>query len=278
MFSSKAPPPLSRHAERIRWLEEVDGPLVPVAADYDAHETVPRHSHSRAQLLYAWSGAVIVTTGEGRWLIPPDHALWIPPHVEHAVEAHGPRHGAVRMRSLFVRPDALAELPRASRVVGMTDLMRSLIVEAVAIPLRDGTCRRDELIMALLKEEIVRLPEKPLGLPLPRDERLAALCRDFLDAPSPHTTIDLWADRLAMSRSTFTRLFRRETGLGVAAWRQQACLFAALPRLADGEAVTSVALDLGYDSIAAFSTMFKRVLGAPPSDYLGMAHHRIPRG
>ncbi|OIQ83593.1 HTH-type transcriptional repressor of iron protein A [mine drainage metagenome] len=273
MFSSDRPPPLSRHADRIRWLEEVDGPLVPVAADYGAHESVPRHSHSRAQLLYAWSGAVIVTTGEGRWLIPPDHALWIPPRTEHAVEAHGAGHHAVRMLSLFVRPDALADLPGASRVVGVTDLMRSLIVEAVAIPLRDGTSRRDELIMALLKEEIVRLPEKPLGLPLPRNERLAALCRDFLQDPSPHTTIDHWADRLAMSRSAFTRLFRRETGLGLAAWRQQACLFAALPRLADGEAVTSVALDLGYDSIAAFSTMFKRVLGAPPSAYL-----RTPRG
>jgi AraC-like DNA-binding protein len=42
-----------------------------------------------------------------------------------------------------------------------------------------------------------------------------------------------------------------------------------LPRLARGESVTSVALDLGYDSVAAFTTMFKRMLGASPRHYFG---------
>jgi AraC-like DNA-binding protein len=51
-------------------------------------------------------------------------------------------------------------------------------------------------------------------------------------------------------------------------WRQQACMFAALPRLADGEPVTTVALDLGYDSVAAFITMFKRMTGEPPRSWL----------
>ena len=71
-----------------------------------------------------------------------------------------------------------------------------------------------------------------------------------------------------MSRRAFTRLFRRETGLSFVNWRQQACLVAALPRLVAGETVTTVALDLGYDNPAAFTTMFKRVLGASPRAYL----------
>ncbi|MNE86844.1 transcriptional activator FtrA [compost metagenome] len=73
-----------------------------------------------------------------------------------------------------------------------------------------------------------------------------------------------------MSRRAFTRAFRRETGLSLSVWRQQACLFAALPRLAAGEPVTSVALDLGYGSIPAFTTMFKRMLGAPPRSYFNV--------
>jgi AraC-like DNA-binding protein len=52
------------------------------------------------------------------------------------------------------------------------------------------------------------------------------------------------------------------------AWRQQACILVALPRLAAGEAVTSVAMDLGYDNPAAFTSMFRRSLGAPPHAYL----------
>ncbi|MFD2501174.1 helix-turn-helix domain-containing protein [Rhizorhabdus histidinilytica] len=50
-------------------------------------------------------------------------------------------------------------------------------------------------------------------------------------------------------------------------WRQQACLLIALPRLAAGEAVTTIALDLGYESPAAFTTMFKRLAGVAPSHY-----------
>jgi AraC-like DNA-binding protein len=35
-----------------------------------------------------------------------------------------------------------------------------------------------------------------------------------------------------------------------------------------GEPVTTVALDLGYDNPAAFTSMFKRILGSSPRTYL----------
>jgi AraC-like DNA-binding protein len=96
---------------------------------------------------------------------------------------------------------------------------------------------------------------------------LIARCQSFLKKPDSHQTIDEWCDALGMSRRSFTRLFRKETGLSFMTWRQQACLVAALPRLVAGETVTSVAVDLGYDNPAAFTTMFKRVLGASPRAY-----------
>ena len=52
------------------------------------------------------------------------------------------------------------------------------------------------------------------------------------------------------------------------AWRQQACLVAALPRLSAGQSITQVALDLGYDSPSAFSTMFRKRLGQAPSYFI----------
>ena len=57
-------------------------------------------------------------------------------------------------------------------------------------------------------------------------------------------------------------------GVSFVTWRQQACLFACLPRLAAGEPVTRVALDAGYESVPAFTTMFKRMLGTSPRIYL----------
>ena len=68
-----------------------------------------------------------------------------------------------------------------------------------------------------------------------------------------------------MSRRTFTRLFRAQTGASFAAWRQQVCLQAAIARLTQGQSVTRVALDLGYASPSAFASAFRRVLGATPA-------------
>lgn len=251
--------------ERRAWLEQSEGQTIALASDYPRGYVVHMHSHTRSQLLYALSGVVTVTTSIGRWVVPTGDALWIPSRVEHAVEMLGP----VSMRSVYVRPDAIDGLPEAIRVMAVSDLMRSLIIEAVTLPLDHEPTSRAGLVLALMTQEIPRLPVQPLGLAFPAEPRLALLCRGFLDNPSSQVRIDDWAKSLAMSRRAFTRTFRRQTGLSLSAWRQQACLFAALPRLAAGEPVTSVALDLGYDSVPAFTTMFKRMLGAPPSRYLG---------
>ena len=67
---------------------------------------------------------------------------------------------------------------------------------------------------------------------------------------------------------TLARLFDRELGMSFRAWRQQRRLLASLEMLAGGQPVTSVALDLGYDSPSAFIAMFKRALGKSPTAYL----------
>jgi AraC-like DNA-binding protein len=51
----------------------------------------------------------------------------------------------------------------------------------------------------------------------------------------------------------------------------------ALERLAAGDPVTTVALDLGYDSPSAFITMFRSRLGATPGRYFGGADAPSPR-
>ena len=252
------------HRQRLEWLEGAAGPIVALPSEYPDGYHVPNHHHSRSQLLHALTGVVLVSSQFGRWMVPPDHAMWIPAGVEHSVDMLG----NVSMRSLYVVPNAVAGLPARLRVVGVGDLMRSLIVEAVGLSEEARLSTRGDLLLTLLLHEIPAMPERPLGLPFPADARLAVLCRRFVTDPSPRTTIDEWAAAVGMSRRTFTRVFHRQTGLSLSTWRQQALLFAALPRLADGEPVTRVALDLGYDSVPAFTTMFKRMLGTAPRNYL----------
>lgn len=243
-------------------VEVSDNQAVAFAHRFDRDEHVPEHQHSRSQLLHPITGVVTVSTSAGRWMVPPDHALWIPAGVRHAVDTIG----RVEMHSAYVKPDAIPGLPTHLHVTGMTRLMRSLLAETVRIG-PEASDIRAQLIQEALLHEIPMLPERPLGLPFPRSARLSGLCHGFVAQPSARLEIDDWADTAGMSRRTFTRIFRQQTGLSLSAWRQQACVMAALPRLSAGEAVTAVAMDLGYDSMPAFTTMFSRVMGAPPKAY-----------
>jgi AraC-like DNA-binding protein len=248
---------------RLAEYERTPRPVVAIANDFPAGHEMPPHRHQRSQLVYGASGVMLVGSEQGRWVVPPERAAWIPAGVVHDLRMLS----RVSTITIWVDPDPDLDLPGECQVVAVSQLMRSLLLESVDIaPEYDGATR-EGLVMALLLHELGRLPTLPLCLPFPRHEGLARQCRTFLAAPEPHDTIDHWSAALNMSRRTFTRLFRRETGLTFSAWRQQACLFAAMPRLAADESVTTVALDLGYDSPAAFTTMFKRLLGVPPRRY-----------
>lgn len=270
-FEAQAQPAAGDEVElrrRLAFIEAASADVIAVSGDYpDGHE-VAAHSHSRAQLLYPFRGSVMISTGQGRWMVPPGHAMWIPAGVEHAVEMIG----LVRMRSAYIRAGIKQGLPESLQVLAVSELMRSLIVEAVQ-PAAKGEQGGEDLdrsaaIMRLILLEIPRLHERPFALPFPADPRLVRLCREFVAAPSAAVRIDTWASRAGMSRRSFTRAFQRETGVSLSVWRRQATLLAALPLLARGASVTEVALDLGYESAPAFTTMFRRMLGVAPRTYL----------
>jgi len=64
------------------------------------------------------------------------------------------------------------------------------------------------------------------------------------------------------------RLFPSETGLSFGQWLNQARLQRAFELFDEGRNVTQVALDLGYSSPAAFTKMFRRLMGRPPTEVL----------
>jgi AraC-like DNA-binding protein len=252
---------------RVEAIDDVPRPILAVGNDYpDAHRIAP-HTHRRGQLISGTSGVLVLSTPQGAWVMPPQRGLWIPPRVVHEVRMLGD----VSVHSLYLEPEIAEGMPGHCQVVGISPFMRSLMAEALDLAPDYDLDSRAGALMSLIQHEMRRLPVLPLSLPFPTHDALARRCQQFLREPAAHETIEMWSEPLGMSRRAFTRLFRRETGLSFVEWRQQACLIVALPRLSAGEPVTTVALDLGYDNPAAFTTMFKRVLGASPRNYLRRA-------
>ena len=247
-------------------LAEIDAGTAPVscrATDYPAGWEVAPHAHGKHQLIYAVHGVMAVKADAGQWVVPPTRGIWMPAGMTHAIQCIG----VVNMRSLFILPGAVPNLPVESCVVGISPLLRELIRAAAEVPAPYVPASRDGRLMRLMLDELRTLPVLPLHLPMPLEPRLLEICTRLQQRLDDVSTLADWAAHLGVDVKTIQRLFQRETGMTFGKWRQQARLLRALELLASGERVVDIALALGYDSPSAFTTMFKRQFGQTPSQF-----------
>jgi AraC-like DNA-binding protein len=228
---------------------------------------MPVHAHAEAQLTFAASGMVQVHTDSGRWLVPPQLAVWVPAGVSHRVEAltdaelwmvHW-QHSAVSAWA----PPVLRE--RGAFALRITQLLRSLLDAAFAT---DLGADKAELMVRLMLHELTGTADAPTFLPWPTSpvgRRLADLA--FKDHQNRLGFGEL-ASRAATSVCSASRVFPAETGLTFKAWRQRARIVRAIDRLARGEAIARVSAESGFASMAAFSSAFRQVTAMAPTEFL----------
>lgn len=255
-------------------IERVDGPALiaysieaEAASEYrEGTETYDWHRHLRGQFFCVESGLVHVHTEHGSWLLPPHRAGWMPPGEWHTVSISGPMSGW----GVFIAPGASHCLPERPCVIGISELMRALVRHASAWTWSEQLDAAQERVMAVMLDEMCRAPREPLHLPMPLDRRLLRIAQAVLEQPQDNRSLEDWADWAGLSVRSLSRLFRAETALSFAQWRQQARLSRALEQLAEGEPVASVADALGYASVSAFVAMFRRSFGQSPGRYFSL--------
>jgi len=241
--------------------------IVVHARSYGRGTRLGQHVHRQAQLLFAASGVMQVTTPAGRWLVPPQRAVWLPPRLEHAVDVLAD----IEMRTLYIAPEWLAGGEGAARldrefVVAVRPLLRALI-----LALFDGMsmARRTDLVVRLALLELVEAGDPATFMPLPSDPRARRVADLVLADPAGERGLDDLADEAGTSARTVARLFPAETRLTFKQWRQRARIMAALAMLAGGDVpIKAVSARLGFSSTAAFSHAFGQVMGATPTDFL----------
>jgi AraC-like DNA-binding protein len=241
--------------------------------------TVGLHSHNESQLIFAASGTVQVYTTQGRWLVPPQLAVWIPAGVPHRTEVLFD----TDLWMIYCHPSVSqnwaqpASLERAF-ALRVTVLLRELIFAAFAETCSPG---KSELIVRLLLHELTETQDAPTFLPLPASaigRRVAELA--LADASNVLDLGEL-AQRAATSLRTISRLFPTETGLTFKAWRQRARIVLAIDRLSAGNPISQVASHAGFASTAAFCFAFRQVTRMTPGHFLdhatGRQAHRAAR-
>jgi AraC-like DNA-binding protein len=242
-------------------------PLADVAGgswDFRHGHVLKRHSHPEDQLLFAAEGVMAVDTDQGIWVVPPLRAVWIPAETLHGVTMSG----RVSMRTLYFLPSLCKFLPRRCLVLNISSLLKELIVHASSFPKLRRSSSSQRHIIDVILDQLKVVESIPIQLPLPRDPRARKLVDQLFANPSDQRPLDGLSSRSGASKRTIQRLFIEETGMSFSKWRQRLRLISAMQRLAAGEAVTTVALETGYNSASAFVAMFRKQVGMTPGRYL----------
>lgn len=233
------------------------------------------HAHGEAQLIFAASGTMQVYTSSGRWLVPPQLAVWVPAGVSHRIEMlSDTEQWMIYWLPTASRKWAPAQSLDRAFALGVTPLLRELIFAAFAEGI---TPEKRELIVKLVLHELTETPDAPTFLPLPASEVGKHVADLALADPRSLLSIAELARQAASSVRTISRLFPRETGLTYKAWRQRARIVLTIQQLSMGNGISQVASRAGFASTAAFSFAFRQVTRFTPSDFLDHAGRRPAR-
>jgi AraC-like DNA-binding protein/quercetin dioxygenase-like cupin family protein len=226
----------------------------------DAGTRYLRHVHVEHQLAWAPDGVLSVRTDDGPWVLPPTRALWIPSGVPHETSAHG----VATMRSLYLHPDLGPRAWTRPQPVVARPLLAELIHHLAATELdADARARAEAVLFDVLEPVTVTT----IDASMPRDPRAHDVARALVENPADQRGLDEWGRHVGASARTLARAFRADTGLGFAHWRTLVRIRSALPELAAGAAVATVARRVGYETPSAFVAAFRRETGVTPGAY-----------
>jgi AraC-like DNA-binding protein len=208
-----------------------------------------------------------VTTPKGRWLVPPDRAVWVPARSEHSIDVLAD----IDMRTLYFDLAWLARQERSASLDAEFVVRVSRLLHESILALFDGRNDPDrtEILVRLAMLELHQAEDSATFIPLPQEPRCRRAADIVLGDPTASHEIEALAREVGTSARTLSRLFASETQLSFKSWCQRARIAAAIERLSiqANVSVKALAAELGYASVPAFSHAFRQVTGKTPTQF-----------
>jgi AraC-like DNA-binding protein len=243
--------------------EDPNSAITTLSHDYPAGHVIPLHFHDRDQLVYASRGVMTIRTRSGTWVVPPHRAVWIPAEIPHTIAMSG----LVAMRTLYLKPRLARALPRDCCVINVSALLKELILHACAVRGLKKSVKWQMHLVAVILHQLGAVQTIPLQLPHLSDPRLVRIAELLMSDPRDSRTLAQLCKATGSGKRSVERLFQQEIGMTFGKWRQQLRLMQGMRLLAEGAKVTHAALESGYATPSAFTSMFRKALGITPSSY-----------
>lgn len=224
------------------------------------------HRHNMAVLGALECGLMGLRTEKESMVVSSGTIVYMPVglhHVEHGIGTD------VRGWYLTLPADRIDFMPNKLCILEASELLLEMCKRIVSWgEIQEKTPTQKRLVTSFL-DELQNTPEaEHLSIPFPAHSGLHIVAKRIINEPEDMNSIDYWAKAAGLSRRSFTRHFYEQTGLSFVLWRQRAKLYAALLRLAEGQEVTRVAVDLGYQNPSTFIAVFRKQFGSTPAQYM----------
>ncbi|GEB22794.1 MAG: helix-turn-helix domain-containing protein [Brevibacterium aurantiacum] len=223
------------------------------------HETYwSEHSHPTHELLWREAGVGTVTIDQRTWTITPPLGMWIPAGVRHS--GWTPAGVVVYAAQFSLDNPLVSDRPTA---IAITPLLRLLLDR---LQHTDPGTSSYSLTEAMILD-VMTPADNELLLHMPSNPLIAPIANAIIEGPADASSLQDWARKLGISGRTITRAFEAETGLGFGRWATTARVQHAVSMISLGGEVDEAAAGVGYRSVSAFTTAFKRITGTTPGQF-----------
>ena len=224
------------------------------------------HHHDLHEIEYAVSGVAELRTETSHFVLPPQHAAWVPAGVPHC-----PILRDVHTIAVFFDPAAFDLPSREAVVFPVPPVLREMIRYAARWPIfRSEPGGEEPFLFFHAIKGVVRRQlehEPPATLAIPDDPIVAEVIAYTADHLADVTAASV-CRAVGISERTLRRRFPAVVG---ETWREhlhRARLTHAMPLLHDQtRSIRDVAMAAGFDSPSAFTRAFKSWTGETPSAY-----------
>lgn len=226
------------------------------------------HHHEKGQLVYVESGFQYITIEERIYLLPQNHAAWIPSNVIHKTNSHSEK---IKLMIMFADTGQRDSFYDEVMVFSVPPVLREMIKYAEKWSKLMKKDPDETLFLKALFNELPHFVENSLKLHLclPKDKRLEKVIEHLHSQYNTEIKIDDLGELAFISSRSLERIFKKETGLTLSKYQQMLRIIKSLELLSSGDlTISETAYEIGYKSVQAYTRSFLAVMQFRPTDFI----------
>lgn len=169
---------------------------------------------------------------------------------------------------ILIRKELLGEKQSPTSVVTNISQLLEAETSGVGIGAEAVIARlADILVITAMRQHLSQLDAEQMGwLGALEDDRIGQALTLIHDSPDYHWSLEELAQKVGMSRTSFAQQFKRLVGNTPMEYLTEWRMSLAYSKLQlSKDSMLAIALDIGYQSEAAFSRAFKKIIGKSPN-------------